>query len=290
VLTAYVGINGLVRRMSLDRCLPLMLVAENSLRHTNHYIIIGFFVITSSLYLIVGGNVDTLAGVYTIAFLGVMALFAVGNMLLKYKRTALPRDIQSAWPAVIVGFLAVIAGLIGNIVYSLDVLLYFLLYFSLTTGIVMLMFSRKRVLKILAFFLASNRFSRSFSAWLYEKIVKIDGQPVVFFAKTDNLAVINKAILYVRENELTNWLKVIHVYSEPSRIPKNLELYVKLLDRAYPKMKIDLVLIQGVFNPQMVDQISLKLGVSKNFMFITCPSNRFPHNFAELGGVRLISH
>ena len=73
------------------------LLRENSLRRTNHYIIIGFFLICSSLYLIVRGDVSTLAGVYTIAFLSVMALFAIGNMLLKVRRSRLPVASVCAW-------------------------------------------------------------------------------------------------------------------------------------------------------------------------------------------------
>jgi hypothetical protein len=40
-------------------------------------------------------NVDTLAGVYTVSFLAVMGLFAIGNLLLKYKRSELPRPIRT---------------------------------------------------------------------------------------------------------------------------------------------------------------------------------------------------
>ena len=76
VLTAYVGVIGLVRRMAMDRCLPEFLLHENSLRHTNHWIIIGFFLLTSSLMIITNGNTIILGGVYTTAFLSVMALFA----------------------------------------------------------------------------------------------------------------------------------------------------------------------------------------------------------------------
>lgn len=41
VLTSYVGVTGLVRNMSGDRCLPQFLLQKNSLRHTNHWIILG---------------------------------------------------------------------------------------------------------------------------------------------------------------------------------------------------------------------------------------------------------
>lgn len=75
----------------MDRCLPGFLLNQNRFRKTNHYIIIGFFLVASSLYIMLGGNVSTLSGVYTVSFLSVMTLFALGSMLLKWKRPALPR-------------------------------------------------------------------------------------------------------------------------------------------------------------------------------------------------------
>jgi hypothetical protein len=38
----------------------------------------------------VDGQLKSLAAVYTIAFLSVMSLFAIGNILLKYKRSKVP--------------------------------------------------------------------------------------------------------------------------------------------------------------------------------------------------------
>jgi hypothetical protein len=60
----------------------------------------------------------------------------------------------------------------------------------------------------------------------------------------------------------------------------------------YPKVQIDLVLVRSPdgFTPEIVDWISAQLKVSKNFMFITCPSSRFPHNISNFGGVRVITH
>ena len=75
VLTSFVGVTGLARRMAMDRCLPQFLLNENSCRKTNHWIIIGFFLVASSLFLILNGNVETLSGVYNLAFLCVMVSF-----------------------------------------------------------------------------------------------------------------------------------------------------------------------------------------------------------------------
>ena len=140
-------------------------------------------------------------------------------------------------------------------------------------------------------------------------MAEINRQEMVFFAKDDNLETLNKAVLYVRDNELTNCFRIVHVYeSEGScsilglfcrlltqfcrldRIPPRLEEYIDLLDRMYPKLKIDLTLVKGKFTPALVSELAQRLDVPKNFMYLTCPSDRFPHKISEFGGVRVITH
>jgi amino acid transporter len=98
VLTAYVGTIGLVKRLTLDRCLPQPLLKENRWRQTSHRIILAFFLLRASILWITRGQIETLAGVYTISFLGVMAWFAIGSILLKIKRPKLPRHFRAGWP------------------------------------------------------------------------------------------------------------------------------------------------------------------------------------------------
>eukprot|EP00003_Mantamonas_plastica_P024734 TRINITY_DN4674_c0_g1_i3.p1 TRINITY_DN4674_c0_g1~~TRINITY_DN4674_c0_g1_i3.p1 ORF type:complete len:143 (+),score=38.05 TRINITY_DN4674_c0_g1_i3:33-461(+) len=122
-----------------------------------------------------------------------------------------------------------------------------------------------------------------------KSIKKINEQKVLFFTKTDDLSVLNKAILYVRENELTDSMYIAHVYKEESKIPSMLREHVRMLDHCYPKIRIDLVLVQGKFNPDTVQAISKQLSIDTNFMFISCPdSQSFKHDFSALGGVRVI--
>ena len=237
VLTSFVGVTGLIRRMSYDRCLPMFFSQTNRWRQTNHFIIVGFFVVTSLLHFIVQGNLESLAGVYTMSFLSVMSLFAVGNMILKYKRGTLRRTIYASWPHVVLGFLLVFVGLVGEIILNVDIIKYFFLYFGITFLIVMLMFSRNRVLKLLIYFGGPQRWKE----FLKKQYKKIEDQPMLFFARTDDPSVLNKAILYVRENELTNWLMICHVYEDEREIPPMLKENVKFLDQQYPKMCLDLV-------------------------------------------------
>jgi len=237
VLTSYVGITGLIRRMSYDRCLPMFLSYTNPWRKTNHFIIIGFFLLTSLLHYIVAGNLESLAAVYTMSFLSVMSLFAIGNMILKYKRGTLRREIYTPWPHVILGFSLVFAGVIGEIILNLDDIKYFILYFGVTFFVVMLMFSRNRVLKLFIYFGGPQKWKEM----LYRQYKEIADRPMLFFTRTDDSSEINKAILYVRQNELTNILTVCHIYEHENDIPINLETNVRFLDRQYPKLCIDLV-------------------------------------------------
>ena len=212
VLTSYVGVTGLIRRMALDRCLPQFFLQENSLRHTNHWIIIGFFLVTASLYAIVDGNVNTLSGMYSVAFLGVMSLFAVGCMMLKYKRNDIPRKIRASWIEVILGFVGVIAGLIGNIVLDIDILAYFTIYFTITFLLVMVMFSRVFALKLLLYFVKTTPLNRFLGDRLKKYVMAFKELKIIYFAKTDDPSIINKAILYIRDNEQANNVNVVHVY------------------------------------------------------------------------------
>ena len=245
VLTSFVGVTGLVRRMALDRCLPDFFVRENSLRHTPHWIIITFFLVTASLCLAVWGDVTTLSGVYSLAFLSVMSLFAIGNMILKYKRGSLPRDIRAWWSTVILGLVGVLAGLIGNIIIDTTVLAWFALYTGIVFAIVMAMFARSFILKFLYKFLVGTPLSTD---WIKSELSKILDQPMVFFTKNGEPHVVNKAIQYVRNNELSNHVIVVHCYTDESKIPPKLADAVKWLDELYPKTRIDLVILFSILS------------------------------------------
>ena len=151
VLTSYVGVSGLLERMTLDRILPNMLLKKNK-RGSSYRIIALFFILSVSVLLITKGNVKLLAGVYTISFLSVMALFGFGNILLKLKRSKLPRPEKASWIAVIIAITAVLIALSGNILMepkddlpsNVQV---FLPYFIITIGFIVMMLKRIVILK-----------------------------------------------------------------------------------------------------------------------------------------------
>lgn len=292
VLTSFVGVNGLVRRMALDRCLPQFLLKTNR-RGTTHRIIIAFFLLCASILFITQGDLKALAGVYTISFLSVMVLFGLGNVLLKVKRAGLPRPTRAPWISVIVAVGAVLIGLAGNAIMNPPYLVVFLEYFIPTLLIVSIMLGRIALLKAALFvvratisYLTSGLGAAS--AAIRQKIDHINSQQVVYFTRGDNVSLLNTALLYVRQNEHTNRVKIVTVVKDPSEVPARLKPDLEMLDEIYPEIDVELVVVEGTFGPDLIEELSQKWKIPANFMFIGSPSGHLMYGLAELGGVRLI--
>ena len=61
VLTSYVGVTGLLERMTLDRIMPNFFLKKNK-RGSSYRIILFFFFLSISVLLYTWGNVETLGG------------------------------------------------------------------------------------------------------------------------------------------------------------------------------------------------------------------------------------
>jgi hypothetical protein len=222
-----------------------------------------------------------------------MALFGIGNILLKVKRRQLPRPERASVLSVFVAVVAVLIALIGNIKMQPAYFKVFLQYFVPTAWVVMVMRNRTRLLlfslEILQYFYKPiRRFVLSSHKFINEMIDRINGQEFVFFTKGDDVAQLNKVMLYVSENENTNRLRIVNIYTD--ELPDNADLKrdIEVLDRAWPEIKIHFLEIQGHFGPDLIEHLSKEWDIPKNFMFIGSPGDRFPYRIAELGGVRLI--
>jgi len=238
-------------------------------------------------------NREALAGVYTISFLAVMILFAGGNILLKVKRSRLPRPIRANWPTLLLAIFATLVGLIGNVVMHPAYFAMFLEYFIPTVLVVAIMLGRIGLLKALLFVVkaiseAIGNLTVRISSGIRERIDEINSQQMVFFTRGDNLANLNGVMLYVRHNEHTNRIKVVTVVPHKEDVPPKLEKDLQFLDEAYPEIDIEFVVLEGTFGPDLIQELSQRWRIPTNLMFIGSPGDHFLYGLAELGGVRLI--
>ena len=297
VLTSFVGVTGLLERMTLDRIMPPFFLKKNK-KGSSYRIIIMFFLLSVSVLLITNGNVKLLAGVYTISFLSVMALFGIGNILLKVRRSKLPRPEKASWIAVFIAICAVVIALIGNIVMpskddlpsNLTVFLY---YFIPSILFIIIMLNRTMLLKLVlkaidAVFEPIRKFVARTDERIERIIDEINAQEFVFFTKGDNISTLNKVMLYISKNEHTKRMKIVVVKNDKHKVPEKLAQEIDFLDREYPEIDIEFVVEEGEFSPELIKELSKKWGIPINFMFIGSPSEKFPYKIEELGGVRLI--
>uniref|UniRef100_A0A7S1UN14 Amino acid permease/ SLC12A domain-containing protein n=1 Tax=Phaeomonas parva TaxID=124430 RepID=A0A7S1UN14_9STRA len=321
VLTGYVGINGLACRMASDGVLPEFLLHKNRWRGTTHNTTLVFFLLSASQVIMLHGDVSGLSGVYTFAFLGVMTCFGVGTIMLKFKRPSLPREVHITYAHASLGVICVLATFLGNLMGKSDYVSYFSFYLCGVGIVIVIMFQRVRLMKLLYLVLRSL-FPRSSFAGLKNIISELRSGPMIFFAKHADLYVLNKAVLYMRDNEQTNELIFAHV--TPLRDGKQgtfawltgfsldasaedllenvdadtlredvskMEIAARMLDEMYPKLKISFLCVQGAtWGADVVEWIAMKTGIDKNKMMIACPDAAVPDKLVAFGGIRIVTH
>lgn len=291
VLTSFVGVSGLLNRMTLDRILPNYFLKQNK-RGSNYRIIISFLVLCISVLLVTKGEIVALAGVYTFSFLAVMGLFGIGNLLLKFKRRKLPRPEKARGISVIIAVALIITAFVGNMELNINSFYTFLQYLVPAFGFVAIMLNRSLIIRLLIealeyFYKPLRRMVITSNRYLSKMNIKIQSQEFVFFTKGDDVAIINKVMQYVENNESTKKLKIVNINKDN----ENNDLLIsdlKVLDRAYPEIDIEFIELEGVFGPAIINELSIKWNIPKNFMFIGSPGDRFSYRVSELGGVRLI--
>jgi amino acid transporter len=286
VLTSYVGVSGLLSRMSADACLPSFFCKQNK-RGSFPRIVLSFFVLCSSILLITKGNLLSLAGVYTIAFLGVMSLFALGNLILKESRPELKRTYSAPVVAVVIALFATLFGIFGNIRIDANNLRFFAIYFIPTILIVLCVIYNDYILRFLL------RMTKNVT-WFHSKIQSKFGDITQgkFIAFVHHPSRLFPIIDYINRNETGRNILLIHC-SEGHDHPSNYEAIKTVLPNlqkagAFPHLHLELVHKQRSFGPDVIDDVSREYGVRKNRIMIGSIHSSHPFDYNDLGGARII--
>ncbi len=292
VLTSFVGVNGLMRRITLDRILPQFLLKENK-KKSSYRILITFFLLCISVLFVTNGELAPLAGVYTISFLLVMMFFALGNLMLKIRRGRLPRPEYAASYIVVLALLAIALALYGNVKMNPEYLVMFLQYFIPAMLLIYAFLNRNHIMEFVLDIL-KNITDRLHKLALLSRlkinkfINKLHESEFVFYSKADDIATLNKVMIYVQENEITRSLKIVTILKENQQVPEQFLRDFEVLDRVYKDINMEYITIVGTFGPELINRLSNKWNIPKNFMFISSPGEKFSYRVEELGGVRLI--
>lgn len=287
VLTAFVGVGGLLYRMASDGCLPNLLTKVNK-KGSYPRIVVTFFILCSSILLVTKGDLLSLAGVYTISFLGVMFLFAVGNLILKETRTELKRTYYAPVIFVFIAAIATLSGIIGNIIIDIRNLQFFLYYFIPALTIVYVMVYQDNLVRTLLRLTDKIPLIHKYISAHFEDLTT--GRYIVF---VHHLKRIHESLSYINKNE-TGWNIILVHCSDPEDSDKKnfdeIKNALPILQKAgvYPHLNLTLVYKNEPFGPEMINKVAREFKVRKNRMLIGSVRHEHPYDYNQLGGVRII--
>lgn len=287
VLTAFVGVGGLLYRMASDGCLPDFLTKVNK-KGSYPRIVITFFLLCTSILLITKGELLSLAGVYTISFLGVMFLFAIGNLILKETRTELKRTYYAPIIFVFIAAAATLSGIIGNILIDVRNLQFFLYYFIPAVILVYAMVYQDNIINALLRFTHKITPIHNFITNYFEDMLK--GRYIVFI---HNIHRLHNILDYINRNETGRDILLIHCADqdrEHTQSYKEIEEALPILQKAgvFPHLNLKLVYRTEEFGPELINKISKEYKVRKNRMLIGSIHHEHSYDYDQLGGVRII--
>ena len=291
VLAGFVGATGLLYRMTLDHCLPsTILLPKLRKRNQNaNRIIIAFSLLCLSVLAMTGGALLSLAGMYTISFLGVMTLFAIGNIILRKTRPDLKRPYRGPLLYAVLAALATLFGIVGNIMIDPHNLLFFLFYFLPAVTLVILMIYRDYLLDWALHFAQHVPFLYSIvEPWF----LHVTRPRILLFVHHPHK--LYRSLVYIQKNEASRNITVIFCKEkgEESRLLLDkMRRYIDTFKEAsvFENIKVDLIVEEGMsFGPEVVKTYANRYKTLRNNVFIGSIHDSHNFSFEELGGVRII--
>lgn len=193
VLTGIISSCGSIERLSRDHILPAFFLHRTKCTNAPYLSIIIFAVIGLAMFGVVDTNLNILSGQFAISFILVMGLFALSNLALKFNRDRLVRRPRVHLPIVMFALVIVLAAVAGNIAMSPVIVAYFTVFFVVSLLAMTYNGFRGKLATVLYWIYNRNRrlhswrWTREWHLKLIDQIKESKKQPIVFFAKTDEV-------------------------------------------------------------------------------------------------------
>ncbi|KAJ7652948.1 AAAP amino acid permease [Mycena rosella] len=294
VLTGILSACELFAQLAHDRIVPQAFLKLLPLSGAPYISVFTFTVINAVLYASAGANLAIVSKMFSLVWLTVMSLFPLALLLLRFNRGRLPRERNT--PLWIIALTLALTPVVfaGNIVIDPSTGGYFAVYLIGVLAVFTATQNKVGLLRAVYWaydqYPALHRFgaSRAWGAAMVRMMARLKRQPVCILVKTDEINHLLHMLLYVRENEETSCVKIVHFSDAETGIPSELEANAKILDEAFPEITIDLIVVQGAFAPAHVVALAHRLQIPPALMFMSCPGPCFAHPIAEFG-TRIIS-
>ncbi|KAG2058114.1 hypothetical protein BDR06DRAFT_1018740 [Suillus hirtellus] len=300
VLTGILSACELLVKLSCDLILPRVFLSTVPATGAPYVAVISFIAFSALIYASTGANLTVISQMFAMVWLAVMALFPVSLLLLRFSRPRLPRASQCSLFVVAGAISVTVTVAVGNVAIDPTIAGWFALYLII---LLVLFYTSQNKVTILRWvywaydqlpWLHRRQFTKGWGDGLIRHMKKLRRQEVCLLVKTDEINNLFNMILYVRRNEETSHLKIVHFHS--GEIPSEMEAnarstYIVLhcfLDEAFPEITVDLMFVEGQFDPKNLAALAHHLKIPRSLMFMSSPGSNFPYSVAELG-TRIIS-
>ncbi|KAI6026044.1 amino acid permease-domain-containing protein [Pisolithus marmoratus] len=308
VLTGVLGACELLCELSHDRVLPHIFRASLPFTGAPYISVLCFVGFSIAIYASTGANLTIISEMFSVAWLAVMMLFPVSLFLLRFSRPRLPRVSQCSLTIITGAVVVSVVVLAGNVSINPAIAGWFSLYFSILIISFSIANNKVAILRWVYWtydqlpLLHEWKLIRGWGTGLITLMRRLKRQEVCILVNTDEINYLFNTVLYVRQNEETSHLKIVH-FCKGTTLPE-LEANAKsafrslfftpahistaVLDEAFPEITIDLVLVEEQFSPQNVAALAHQLKTPTSLMFMSCPGPSFPYSVAEFG-TRIVS-
>ncbi|KAF7335637.1 Aaap amino acid permease [Mycena venus] len=294
VLTGILSACELFEQLAHDRIIPQVFLYSLPISSAQYISITVFTAISAALYASSGGSLAIVSKMFSLVWLTVMGLFPLALLLLRFNRGRMPRERNTPLSLVFLTLALVSVVFAGNVAIDPSTAGYFAAYLF---GVLAVFAATQNQVQLLrAVYWTYDQYpvlhrwtiSKMWGTGLVGVMTKLKRQPVCILVKTDEINHLLHMLLYVRENEETSCVKIVHFCDEENGVPSELEANAKILDEAFPEITIDLIIVQGMFSPANVASLAHRLQIPPSLMFMSCPGPQFAHPIAEFGA-RIIS-
>ncbi|KAJ7159241.1 amino acid permease-domain-containing protein [Mycena crocata] len=294
VLTGILSACELFEQLAHDRIVPQMFLKLLPLSGAPYVSVLAITGVNFVLYASAGASLGVVSKMFSLVWLTVMALFPLSLLLLRFNRGRVPRARNTPLSGVLLALALTPVVFAGNIAIDPSTAGYFAAYLF---GVLLVFAATQNQVQLLrAVYWTYDQYpalhrlpgSKTWGGKLVAVMKQLKRQPVCVLVKADEINHLLHMLLYVRENEKTACVKMVHFCDQERGIPSELEANAKILDEAFPEITIDLIVVDGTFSPANVVALAHRLQIPPSLMFMGCPGPRFPHPIAEFG-TRIIS-
>ncbi|KAF7291283.1 AAAP amino acid permease [Mycena indigotica] len=303
VLTGILSACQLCEQLAKDRILPSMFFSTLPFTQAPYVSIILFTILCAAFYASGGMSTTVVSKMFSLVWLTLMGVFPLVLLLLRFNRGRLLQSGQTTTrtrlSTIFFALLITCVVFAGNVAIDVSTARYFAAYLF---GVLLVFGATQNQVRMLrAVYWVYDQYPALHGrSRLGQRMVGLMGrlrqQPVCVLVKGDEINLLLHMIIYVRDNEETSCIKLVHFCGRgdeedavgDDQVPSELEANAKILDEAFPEITIDLIIVQDTFSSSSVGALAKRLEIPTALMFMRCPGPRFPASVAEMG-VRIIS-